>query len=107
MVLLANFLLGIAKVLNAVLLIYMWIVILRAVLSWINVPTLYPVTVVLHRLTEPVLRPLRKIIPPSKVGGIDITPIIVILILMFVNTVFVKSLFIYAKQMLGGYRRYF
>ena len=107
MILLGNFLAALAKILHVLLIIYMWVVIIRAVLSWIHVPSLYPVAVILHRLTEPVLRPLRRLIPPSKVGGIDITPMIVVLIILFVDSFLVKSLSLYAQQLLRGYRKYF
>lgn len=105
MILLGNFLAAIAKMLDVILIIYMWVVIIRAVLSWVNVPSFYPLTVVLYRLTEPVLRPLRRIVPPNKVGGVDITPIIVIIIILFIDSFIVKSLFLYAHQLLGGFRR--
>jgi len=100
LILFSNLLIAIAKILHIILMIYMWIIIIRAVLSWVNVPSLYPIVVIMHHLTEPVLRPLRRIIPPYKLGGIDITPMIAILIILFVDSFLVKSLALYAQQLL-------
>lgn len=102
MILLGNFFAALARILHVILMIYMWIVIIRAILSWVNIPSLYPVVVILHHLTEPALRPLRRIVPPHKVGGIDITPMIAILIILFVDSFIVKSLALYAQQLLKG-----
>lgn len=100
MILLANFMGALAKIIHYLLMIYVWVVIIRAVLSWVNVPSLYPVHVVLYHLTEPVMRPLRRVVPPSKLGGIDISPILIILIILFVDSFLVKSLSLYAHQLL-------
>lgn len=100
MILLANFLIALARIIHIILMIYIWIVIFRAVLSWIRVPSLYTVSVILYYLTEPVLRPFRRIISPSKLGGIDISPFIVILLIMFVDKFLVDSLLLYGQQLL-------
>ncbi len=100
MVLFANFLIAISRMLHFALQILMLIVIFRAVLSWFNIPSLYQVKVILYRLTEPVLKPLRRIFPPNKMGGIDLTPLIVIFVIYFVDSVFVNSLYYYARQLL-------
>lgn len=107
MILFANFLNAVARVLHVALILYMWVVIIRAVLSWIRVPSLYPVTVILHKLTEPVLRPFRKLIPPNALGGIDISPIIVILVIYFIDLFFVRSISYYAQQLLREQTLYF
>lgn len=100
MILFANFLGAFAYIIHIILRIYMWIVIIRAILSWVNIPSLYQVSVILYNLTEPVMRPFRRIIPPHKMGGIDITPIIVILLILFVDSFLVQSISIYARQLL-------
>lgn len=107
MILFANLLNAIAKITHLVLMIYVWVVILRAVFSWVNVPSLYQVKVILYYLTEPVMRPCRRLIPPSKLGGIDLSPIIVILVILFVDSFLVKSLSLYARQLLRGQKLYF
>ena len=100
MILFANLLLALEKILRIVLMIYLWIIILRAILSWVRVPSLYPVAVVLYHLTEPVLKPLRKIVPPYKLGGIDISPMIALLIILFIDSFLLKSMSLYAQQIL-------
>lgn len=100
MILLANFLIAVSKILNIVLMISIWVLIIRAVLSWVRIPSLYSVSVILYYLTEPVLKPVRRFVPPHKLGGIDISPMIVILILVFLDTFLVKSLSLYAHNLL-------
>ena len=107
MIFFANFLIALTRIIHIILMIYIWIVIIRAILSWIRVPSLYSVAVILYYLTEPVLRPFRRIIPPYKLGGIDVSPMIVILLILFVDSFLVKSLSIYAHQLLRGHTLYF
>lgn len=104
MILFGNFLAALAKILHLVLMLYLWIVIIRAVLSWVNVPSLYPVILILYRLTEPVLRPFRRLVPPRKLGGVDISPVIVALVIVFVDSFLVGSLAVYAQRLLAGAR---
>lgn len=102
----ANFLIALARVVHLVLMLYVWVVIVRAILTWVRVPSFHQVSVVLYYLTEPVLRPLRRIVPPYKFGGLDISPVIVILIILFVDSFLVKSLSLYAQDLLrqGSWR---
>lgn len=103
MILFANFIMTTARILHYLLMIYIWVIIFRAILSWVRIPSLYPVALVLYNLTEPVLRPFRKIVPPRTLGGIDISPLIVIILIIFVDSVIVKTLLIYARQLLVGH----
>ena len=84
-------LLAIAKVLDLVLSIYMWIIIARAVLSWVNPDPFNPIVRFIHNVTEPVLYRIRALIPVS-FGGIDFSPIVALLGVMFLETFVVKSL---------------
>ena len=84
-------LMAIAKVLDLVLLIFMWIVIARAVLSWVNPDPFNPIVRFIHNVTEPVLYRIRAFIPIS-FGGIDFSPIVVLLGVMFLRTFVVSSL---------------
>jgi YggT family protein len=101
-ILLGNTLAALAKILHIVLTVYLWIIILRAVFSWVYVPSLYQAGRVLYRLTEPVLRPVRRLLPPAKLGGLDISPIIVALLIVFLDSVLVNSLAHYAHRLLRG-----
>lgn len=100
MILMANFMGALARILHILLMIYVWVVICRAILSWVNVPSLYQIHVILYYITEPVMKPLRRIVPPSRLGGIDVSPILVVLIILFVDSFLVKSLSLYARQLL-------
>ncbi len=102
MILFANTLAFLARVLHVGLNIYLWIIIFRAILSWVYVPTLHHVVRILYRLTEPVLRPVRRYISPARFGGLDVSPIIVCILIVFIDSVLVDSLARYAYRMLRG-----
>jgi YggT family protein len=101
-ILLGNTLAALAKILHLVLTVYLWVIILRALFSWIYVPSLHQAARVLYRLTEPVLRPIRRLVPPSRLGGLDISPIIAALVVIFLDSVLVDSLALYAHRLLRG-----
>ena len=84
-------LMAIAKVLDVVLLLFMWIVIARAVLSWVNPDPFNPIVRFIHNVTEPALYRVRAFIPIS-FGGIDFSPMIVLLGVIFLRTFVVSSL---------------
>jgi YggT family protein len=103
MILFANFLLAASRVIHIALMIYIWIIVGRVILSWIRVSSLYQVGVIIYRVTEPVLKPVRKFVPSYKMGGLDISPMIIILILWFVDMFVVRSMTLYAYQILRGH----
>jgi YggT family protein len=84
-------LVGVAKVIDIVLLLFMWIVIARAVLSWVNPDPFNPIVRFIHNVTEPILYPIRSKIPTS-FGGFDLSPIVVFLCVIFLRTFLVNSL---------------
>jgi len=86
-----NVILGIARVLGIALNIYMWTIIIRALLSWVNPDPYNPIVQFLTRVTEPVLRPLRKLVPTWKMG-VDLSPLIAILIIYFLEIAVVDTL---------------
>ncbi|MBN1222911.1 MAG: YggT family protein [Candidatus Aminicenantes bacterium] len=102
MIMFANFLLAASRILHIVLMIFVWILIFRVIFSWIRIPSLYQLAVVLFHLTEPVLKPIRKFVPPYRMGGIDVSPMICILIIVFVDSFLVRSMTAYAYQILRG-----
>jgi YggT family protein len=95
----ANFLNAIASLLDIVLTIFMYIVIARAILSWVNPDPYNPIVRFIHNITEPVLYRVRKLLPVS-FGGIDISPILVFLAIIFLQTFVVKSLKMLAMRLL-------
>lgn len=98
MYLIGNLLGATAKILDIVLGIYMWVIIIRALLSWVN-PDPYNVIVqFLYSITEPVMAKVRQLLPMSGVG-IDFSPIIVILGIIFLQEFVVKSIAMFAIQL--------
>ena len=91
MIIFSNFLFAVAKVLDIVLTIFMWIVIARAVLSWVSPDPYNPIVRFIHQITEPVLYQIRRRIPVS-FGGIDFSPILVFLAIIFLQHFVVNSL---------------
>ena len=69
--------------LENVLNIYIWIVIAAAVISWVTPNPYNPIVQLLRRLTEPVLAPLRRLLPRWKTFGLDFSPMIVILLIQW------------------------
>lgn len=90
MLVISNFLAAAAKVIYYVLNIYMWIIIARAVISWVNPDPYNPIVRFLTSATEPVLYPIRRRLP--SLGGMDFSPILVILAIIFVQSFLVQSL---------------
>jgi YggT family protein len=86
-----NFLGAVATVLNMVLEFYKWVVIIAAVLSWVNPDPYNPIVQFLRKVTEPVLYPIRRAMGGYGLG-IDLSPLIVILIIIFLQSFLVASL---------------
>ena len=86
-----NIIMGLAQVLDIVLGAYKWIIIIRALLSWVNPDPYNPIVQFLTQITEPVLRPLRKLLPTWKMG-IDLSPLIAILAIIFLEYALVGNL---------------
>ena len=91
MFIISNFLVAIGKILDIALSLYMWIIVARAVISWVNPDPFNPIVRFLNAVTEPVLYQVRRRIPLF-FGGIDFTPILIILIIYFLKSFLVKSL---------------
>lgn len=91
MFILANFFQAIAVVLDYALSLYMWIVVAGAVLSWVNPDPYNPIVRFINGATEPVFYQIRRRLPVS-FGGIDISPVLVILAIVFLQTFVVTSL---------------
>jgi YggT family protein len=86
-----NFLSAIAFVLDKALDIYIYIIIGRAIISWVNADPYNPIVRALYLMTEPVLRPVRKLVPPHKLGGLDLSPLLVMLLLQFLKNGLIYS----------------
>jgi len=86
-----NFMMSIAQILSFVLNAYMYIVIGRAVISWVNADPHNPIVRFLYEATEPVLSRIRRLLPIN-MGGIDFSPMILILAIMFLQSFLVQTL---------------
>jgi YggT family protein len=91
MFVLGNFIAAVAHIIDVALTIYMWIIIIRAVLSWVNPDPYNPIVRFIDRVTEPVMAPIRRRIPVRGLG-IDFSPVIILLVIVFLQSFLVKSL---------------
>jgi YggT family protein len=90
MFIIGNLFIAVGSVIDILLTIYMWVIIIAALVSWVNPDPYNPIVRFLYGVTDPVLRPIRRRI--GVFGGIDISPMIVILIILFLKYFLVKSL---------------
>jgi len=91
MFVLSYFLTALARVLDMVLTLYMWIIIIRALISWVNPDPFNPIVRFLYQITEPVLWRVRRVLPP--LSGIDLSPLVVILGIVFLQQFLVPVLY--------------
>jgi YggT family protein len=91
MFIVGNFLEAMAQVLGMLLRVYMWIIVIRALISWVNPDPYNPIVRFLHAATDPLLYRVRRWLPLS-FGGIDFSPILVIAAILFLERFLVQSL---------------
>lgn len=91
MFIIANLIRAVAFIIDQVLFLYMWVIIIRALISWVNPDPWNPIVQFLYRVTEPVLQPIRRLIPIS--FGLDISPVIAIFGIYFLQIFLVRSLY--------------
>ena len=94
----ANFLNAVASVLDLVMWAYVWVLVARAVISWVNPDPYNPIVQALYKLTEPVLYPIRRLLGGYGMG-IDFSPMIVILIIYFLQLFLIRTLHDIAGQL--------
>ncbi|MBI4681530.1 MAG: YggT family protein [Nitrospirae bacterium] len=82
---------AVALILDTILTIYMWMIIISALISWVNPDPYNPIVRFLHAVTDPVLSPIRRRLGFSM--GLDISPMIVILVIMFIKYFIVASIY--------------
>jgi YggT family protein len=86
----SNLFMSIANLLDIVITVYIWIVIIRVIVSWFNVSPYNPYTQFLIKVTEPALYKIRRLLPDF--GGLDLSPMVLILGLYFVQSFLVTTL---------------
>lgn len=98
MVVIANFIDALAAILNLVLSIYIWVLVARALISWVNPDPYNPIVQGLQKVTEPVLYPVRRMMGGYGLG-IDFSPMIVILVIYFLQMFLIRTLHDIASQL--------
>jgi YggT family protein len=72
--------------------LYTYVVIVAALISWVSPDPRNPIVRFLRQVTEPVFEPIRRYLPPWKTGGLDLSPLIVIIAIQFVERVILPNL---------------
>jgi YggT family protein len=93
-----NLIAALASILDLVLTIYMWVIIARALLSWVNPDPFNPLVRFLYNVTEPVLSWVRARVPVV-FGGLDLAPLVVLLAIVFLQRFLVATLFDLARRL--------
>ena len=93
-----NLIESLAYILNLGLTIYMWLIIARALLSWVNPDPYNPIVRMLYNVTEPVLGWVRQRVPLI-FGGLDLSPLLVLLAVVFLQRFLVATLFDLARRL--------
>ena len=93
-----NLIAALASILEVVLTVYMWVIIARALLSWVNPDPYNPIVRFLYNVTEPVLSWIRQRVPVV-FGGLDLAPLVVLLAIVFLQRFLVATLFELARRL--------
>lgn len=91
MFVIGNFLGALATLVDFALSAYMWVIIGRAIISWVNADPYNPIVRFLYEITEPVLSRIRRVVPVFG-GGLDLSPMLLILALIFLRSFLVPTL---------------
>ena len=83
---------GLAWLISTALTLYFWVVIASAILSWVNPNPRNPIVRLVRSLTQPVYGFIHRYLPFTVVGGMDLSPIVVIFAIQFLKSVVVNSL---------------
>jgi len=90
MFVLGNLIIAIAKIVDIILTMVYWLILIRALISWVNPDPNNTVVQFLYRTTEPILEPIRRFLPRM---SIDISPIIAFVAVIFLRSFLVSSLY--------------
>ena len=89
MFILGNLFSAVAAIIDVVLTIFYWLILVRALISWVNPDPYNTIVQFLHRVTEPILVPIRRLLPAM---GVDLSPIIAFLAIIFLKSFLVSTL---------------
>ena len=96
MFVMGNFLSALAYLVNIALTVMYWLIFIRAIISWVSPDPFNPVVVFLHRATEPILEPIRRLLPPMP---FDLSPIVAFFAIIFLKKFLVATLYDFALRM--------
>jgi len=99
---LGNFFIAIAKVLDVVIQVYIWVIVIHALLSWVNPDPFNPIVRLLNSMVFPIYYPIRRFLP-TVFGMVDFTPFIAVLLLLFLKYFLVASFFRLGIHLGGGF----
>lgn len=93
MFVLSNLLIALANILNIIFTIIYWLIIIRAIISWVSPDPYNPIVQFLYRTTDPILEPIRRLLPMGmRFSAIDFSPLIAILLIIFLKSFLVRTL---------------
>ncbi len=98
MFVLGNFVSAVAVIVNYAFIVLNWLIIIRALISWVNPDPYNLIVQFLYATTEPILEPFRRIVPTYRIG-IDLSPILAIVVIWFLQRFLVKTLFDIAARL--------
>ena len=90
MFVLSNFVFAVARIVDILLTMMYWFILIRALLSWVSPDPFNPIVQFLNRATDPILQPIRRLLPYM---AIDISPIIAFILIVFMKSFIVQTLF--------------
>jgi YggT family protein len=96
MFVMGNFLSALAYLVNIALTVLYWLILVRALISWVSPDPFNPLVVFLHRVTDPILEPIRRILPQMP---IDLSPLIAFFAIIFLKQFLVTTLYDLAMRM--------
>ena len=99
MFVLSNFLASVAQLLDVALSIFYWLMLIRCLISWVNPDPYNALVQFLYKTTDPVLAPIRRILPSGWGIGIDLSPLIAFFLLIFLKSFLVRTLLDIAARM--------
>jgi len=95
----SNFLYALANVIGIILNILTCLIFIRAIISWVSPDPFNPIVQFLYKTTEPILEPIRRILPLGFRYGLDISPIIAFIIIYFLKDFLVRTLYSIALRL--------
>lgn len=100
MTILGYFLMAVAKILGGLLWAYMWVVIVRALLSWVQPNPYNPIVRFINSLVDPITYRISRIIP-TRIGMVELSPLILLVIIIFLQEFFVRVLYSTGARLLA------